>query len=139
MKTTVAIIGGGLAGLHAAYRLEQAGIAYVLLEARERLGGRILTVDRSGHISNDGFDLGPSWFWPTRHSPMAALVDELGLQSFPQFSNGELVYEGGPHLAVQRYPTMEQAPVSMRKVKSIASRNVSLVMCSPLGVLPSMQ
>jgi monoamine oxidase len=114
MKTKVVIIGGGLAGLHAAYRLEQASIDYVLIEARDRLGGRILTVDQSGQPSSDGFDLGPSWFWPAPHSPMAVLIAELGLEAFPQFSWGDLVSERGLHLPIQRYPTMEQATGSMR-------------------------
>ena len=39
----VGIIGGGLAGLYAAWALEQAGVDCVLLEARERCGGRLLT------------------------------------------------------------------------------------------------
>ena len=39
----VVIIGGGLAGLHAARLPQSAGIAFCLVEARDRLGGRILT------------------------------------------------------------------------------------------------
>lgn len=71
----IAIIGGGLSGLYAAFLLEQRGIDYILLEARDRLGGRIAVakslVDQNAsrqsvdhEKSNDGFDLGPSWFWP---------------------------------------------------------------------------
>jgi monoamine oxidase len=46
----VAVVGGGLAGLTAAYRLEQAGIVPELFEARDRLGGRVLTYrDGSSH------------------------------------------------------------------------------------------
>ena len=41
----VVIVGGGLAGLYAALQLERVGIAYVLLEAQPRLGGRILSAD----------------------------------------------------------------------------------------------
>jgi monoamine oxidase len=40
---SVAIIGGGLSGLYAAYLLEKKGVDYVLLEARPTLGGRIVT------------------------------------------------------------------------------------------------
>lgn len=59
----VLIVGGGLAGLTVAHRIHRAGINFHLLEARPRLGGRILSVDASGQTSVDGFDLGPSWFW----------------------------------------------------------------------------
>lgn len=62
--TKVAIIGAGLAGLSAARRLQQAGVEFVLVEARDRLGGRILTAGENGPPSEDGFDLGPSWYWP---------------------------------------------------------------------------
>ena len=57
-QTQVAIIGGGLAGLHAAYLLHRAGVSFQLFEARDRLGGRILTVDEAGRAAKVGFDLG---------------------------------------------------------------------------------
>ena len=52
--TEVAILGGGLAGLNAARLLHRAGIDFQLLEARDRLGGRILTVDETGGHGEDG-------------------------------------------------------------------------------------
>ena len=60
MRTDVAIVGGGLSGLYAARLLLDAGIEFRLLEARNRFGGRILSVDGKGDPSPDGFDLGPS-------------------------------------------------------------------------------
>ena len=45
MQASVVIVGGGLSGFYAAFCLQQAGIDFQLLEARERFGGRILTVD----------------------------------------------------------------------------------------------
>lgn len=78
------IIGGGLAGLFAARLLEGRGSSYRLLEARERLGGRVLTT-RSGDAA---FDLGPTWFW--REQPrICRLVAELGLPAFEQYSIGD--------------------------------------------------
>jgi monoamine oxidase len=72
----VAIIGGGLAGLHAARLLQSEGVAFRILEARDRRGGCILSVDAAGRVSADGFDLGPSWFWPELHPAMAATMAE---------------------------------------------------------------
>jgi len=63
-RTHVAIIGAGLAGLHASRLLRAAHVDCVLIEARDRLGGRILTVDQYGQPADDGFDLGPFWYWP---------------------------------------------------------------------------
>src|SRR3546814_5946368 len=78
MRHPVVIIGGGLAGLTAARRLHRAGIDFQLLEARSRLGGRILSAGAAGEAAADGFDLGPSWFWPAMQPRMAVLIEELG-------------------------------------------------------------
>ncbi|HJT39447.1 MAG TPA: NAD(P)-binding protein [Sphingobium sp.] len=60
MQTKVAIVGGGLAGLYAARLLNAVGVDFRLLEARDRFGGRVLSIDDTGQLSDDGFDLGPS-------------------------------------------------------------------------------
>ena len=114
MRTTVAIVGGGLSGLYAARLLMDAGVAFQLLEARGRFGGRILSVNGEGHPSLDGFDLGPSWFWPGMHPRMARVVEHLGLRSFAQNSEGDVVLERSLIEAPRRFPTMRQEPQSMR-------------------------
>ncbi len=104
----VAVVGGGLAGLCAAQALHASGIDVVVIEARDRLGGRILTTDEKGGPSDDGFDLGPSWFWPNMQPAMASLVEDLSLQSFAQNSTGDIVFERMSREQPQRYsPTME--------------------------------
>jgi monoamine oxidase len=114
MNHPVLVIGGGLAGLTAARLLHRAGIDFQLLEARNRLGGRILSTDASGAVSDDGFDLGPSWFWPGMQPKIAALVEELGLPSFPQNSDGDVVFQRMSREAPQRYRGLPQEPQSMR-------------------------
>ena len=92
-RTDILIAGGGLAGLYLAYRLEQAGIDYLIVEARNRLGGRVLSVPASDTDSQtDQYDLGPAWFWPGQPR-LQHLVDELGLRVFPQNSDGNLVFQ----------------------------------------------
>lgn len=94
MKTIdVAILGGGLAGLNAARLLHRAGIPFQLFEARDRLGGRILTVDETGMPDTDGFDLGPSWFWPGMQPQLTALVSDLGLRFFAQHTARDMLFE----------------------------------------------
>ena len=102
----IAIIGGGLSGLTAAMLLEQQGVRdVVLFEARQTLGGRILSVDAAGAVVDarepalDRFDLGPSWFWPGLQPQLDRLVDELGLQRFAQFEDGDLLVERTPREA----------------------------------------
>ena len=114
IRTSVAIVGGGLAGLYAARRLHTLGIDFHLFEARDRLGGRILSANETGQLSNDGFDLGPSWFWPEMQRGLAALIDELGIETFSQYSDGDVVVERLPHEEPRRYQGMPQAPQSMR-------------------------
>lgn len=111
---SVAIVGGGLAGLNAARLLQAADVEFMLFEARDRLGGRVLTVDHGGQISEDGFDLGPSWFWPEMQPSMAALVDELGVASFVQTNEGLALYEHRRGAPPQRYPGNSHEPRSMR-------------------------
>lgn len=86
MKTDydLCIIGAGLSGLSLAARLQAEGRDVIVLEARGRSGGRVL--------SPGGYDLGPSWIWPHNHR-MLALLDSLGLRKFAQYSSGRLVFE----------------------------------------------
>ncbi len=80
----IAIVGAGLSGLALAQSLRAEGRDVIVLEARDRAGGRVL--------SNSGFDLGPAWIWP-HNRRMLDLVQRLGLQTFPQHSDGRLVFE----------------------------------------------
>jgi monoamine oxidase len=88
MHTKTLIIGGGLTGLSLAYRLQQAGHDYQLVEARQRLGGRI----KSLKVGEAHFDLGPSWIW-SGQTRVANLLDELNLTMFEQWSGGAQLYE----------------------------------------------
>ena len=117
---SVAIIGGGLSGLYAAYLLEKKGVDYVLLEARPTLGGRIVTAratdPNTAQItdSTSGFDLGPSWFWPEYQQQLARLIDELQLESFAQFEEGDMLVERSPNEPAMRTHGYKSAPPSMR-------------------------
>jgi protoporphyrinogen/coproporphyrinogen III oxidase len=72
----VAVVGGGIAGLTAAYRLKQRGIRVVLYEATDRLGGVVLTEQEDGYLA----DLGPNSL--TAPGPeLRSLIAHLGLES----------------------------------------------------------
>ncbi|MGO2277793.1 MULTISPECIES: flavin monoamine oxidase family protein [unclassified Psychrobacter] len=124
----VIIVGGGLSGLYAAFLLEQKGIAYRLLEARNTLGGRIAVAKFSdAHATNDStdvdqaessaaFDLGPSWFWPDYQTQLSTLIESLNLSRFAQFEDGDMMVEraaGQPPVRMQGY---KSAPPSVRLV-----------------------
>lgn len=82
------IVGGGLCGLALASSLHGQGREFALYEARNRLGGRILSVPGASGMA---LDLGPAWFWPDTQPRMARLVEELGLASFPQHDSGAVL------------------------------------------------
>ncbi len=86
----VTVVGGGLSGLHTASELHARGLTVRVLEARERLGGRILS-EVEQHAA---FDLGPAWFWP-HQKRMRALVADVGLTEdvFPQYDRGDALFE----------------------------------------------
>ncbi|HWO47790.1 MAG TPA: flavin monoamine oxidase family protein, partial [Solirubrobacterales bacterium] len=84
LEADVAIVGAGLAGLVAARRLAAAGLQPVVVEARERVGGRLLNEE-----IGDGkvVEVGGQWIGPTQER-IAALADELGVATFPTFNEG---------------------------------------------------
>lgn len=125
MQARIAIIGGGLSGLYAAFLLEQQGIRdYVLLEARPTFGGRILSASAAGQSPcTDGlddslgrFDLGPTWFWPTLQPQLDRLVDDLKLERFEQHETGDMLVERSQHEAPRRMRGYAMSPGSMRLV-----------------------
>ena len=86
----VIVVGAGLAGLAAARRLVTLGRDVVVLEARERVGGRT-----EGGVLSDGtpVELGGTWIGPTQNR-MYALVEELGLETFPTWNDaGSLLFQ----------------------------------------------
>lgn len=82
----VVVVGAGLAGLTAARAIVAAGRSVVVLEARDRVGGRVLT-RRVGGLA---LDVGAQWIGPTQRR-MLRLVQELGLSTFPTPSQGKKV------------------------------------------------
>jgi monoamine oxidase len=95
-----AIVGGGLCGVTLARSLCRQGRTVALFEARERLGGRILSVANAG--SGGVMDLGPTWFWPDTQPLMKSLVAELELASIPQHDDGSLLHLNDADKAPER-------------------------------------
>jgi monoamine oxidase len=112
---SVAIVGGGLSGLHSAGLLERRGLTDALLiESRGELGGRLLSVPTDPNATVHGrFDLGATWIWPDMQPELGRLVTELGLDTFEQPDTGNLLIERRG-AAPARTPGWRSEPASMR-------------------------
>src|SRR5215208_8161886 len=88
-ETEVVVVGAGLAGLCAARDLAAADRAVLVLESRERVGGRLLNEE----IGNGNVvEVGGQWVGPTQNRVLA-LARELGLETFATYGEGENVIE----------------------------------------------
>jgi monoamine oxidase len=112
MSHPVVVIGAGLSGLFASHRLAQAGEKVLLIEARQRIGGRILSQGLATGAHR--VDLGPSWFWPGMNPRIERLINELGLDVYPQHSQGAYAVEAPDGQVHRQHSAWAQSPSSWR-------------------------
>ncbi|KAG7794846.1 hypothetical protein KL929_004617 [Ogataea haglerorum] len=115
----VIIVGGGVAGLKAALDLHSQGVEYVLLEARARLGGRILT-DRTGLTA---YDLGASWAHDTLTNE---LFDEMVADGgYDLYYDDMEPYLVGEHLSNDDFQRLKIEQVANEITKFVELREFS--------------
>ncbi|MGN6445202.1 flavin monoamine oxidase family protein [Amnibacterium sp.] len=96
MERDVVVIGAGACGLTAANRLKAAGATVVVVEARDRVGGRLWTDESAGVL----LELGGQWVSPDQ-TALRGAIEKLGLDTFSRFRDGESVYVGPDGAAVR--------------------------------------
>ncbi len=84
----VVVVGAGLAGLTAARALRKKGHSVVVLEARDRVGGRTWTKQ----VKGVPVDVGGQWIGP-QQKRIAALAAQVGVKTFPTYNTGLNVYD----------------------------------------------
>ncbi|HEY8293765.1 MAG TPA: NAD(P)/FAD-dependent oxidoreductase [Micrococcaceae bacterium] len=119
LERDVVVIGAGPSGMTAAWELKKAGLSVVVLEARDRVGGRTWT----NVIDGATLEIGGQWVSPDQ-TALIGLLDELGLKTYDRYRDGESIYIG-PDGARTRY-TGEMFPVNER-TKAEMNRLIGLL------------
>jgi monoamine oxidase len=102
----IIIIGAGLSGLLTGYRLKLEGIPFKILEARDRVGGRINTVYGT---NNTPIEMGATWF-TNQHKHLISLLKELEIEHFEQFMDTKVFYETSSTSPAQLVQIPSQSP-----------------------------
>jgi monoamine oxidase len=122
------VVGAGLAGLAAARASAAAGASVVVVEARDRVGGRVLNEEiGDGNV----VEVGAQWIGPTQDR-LAALAAELGVRTFPTYGEGENVIEYGGRLRRYRGTIPRINPVVLLDVERAQRRLNKLAVRVPL-------
>jgi putrescine oxidase len=109
----VVVIGAGAAGLTAANDLRAQGLSVAVVEARDRVGGRLWTEVIEGAT----LEIGGQWVSPDQHALIETVAD-LGLETYSRYREGDSVYIG-PAGTPARF-TGDVFPVSAETEKTIA-------------------
>ena len=113
LNRDVVIVGAGAAGLTAANELKTAGFSVAVLEARDRVGGRLHTDVIDGAM----LEIGGQWVSPDQDALIDTVAD-LGLETFSRYREGDSVYIG-PDGVTRRF-TGDMFPVSAETERAIA-------------------
>lgn len=91
VEKSVIVIGAGISGLAAAKKLKEEGFSVTVLEAQDRVGGRL----RSNRSLGIAFDEGASWIHGVNRNPITDLAQQAGMAIFPSDDSDYAAYDVG--------------------------------------------
>ncbi len=124
LHADVVVIGAGLAGLTAARILTANNVDVIVLEARNRVGGRMYT-----RPASDGtlLDLGAQWIGPTQER-LAALAADLGVSTFRSYDTGDNIeYRNGQRTIYSGAVPTTDPLVTMETIEKMLDLNLMAV------------
>ncbi len=89
MSSDVLIIGAGISGLSAAKYLHAQNRSFKIIEARERIGGRIYSIQ----CGQAYLDAGPAWVWPRYQPEIRKLITQYKIDTLAQYEDGDFLLE----------------------------------------------
>lgn len=127
-RTDVVVVGAGPAGLRVADLLQRRGVGVIVLEARDRVGGRLFSMP----VEAGWVDLGATWFWPSEPE-VVDLVAAEGLDAFDQYQVGDVLVQTGA--GVQRIDAGHLGAPSKRLAGGMQSIATALLRRLPPGTV----
>ncbi|HUI04077.1 MAG TPA: flavin monoamine oxidase family protein [Acidimicrobiales bacterium] len=124
----VVVVGAGFAGLSAARELDGAGVSVAVVEARDRVGGRVRNHDIGG---GKVVEVGGQWVGPTQDHVLA-LAKDVGVDTFPTYDTGARVLHFGGRRGTYRGTIPRINPVVLADVGRAQARLESLAKKVPL-------
>jgi monoamine oxidase len=109
-KHHITILGAGLCGLTLAYLLKKKNYRVTVIEARDRLGGRIFTKKTPDQTP---IDLGPAWLW-NQNTALLSLLKELNIPIYEQLITSDALYESLSDRPPQAFKLPENQEPSYR-------------------------
>ncbi|KAJ1271647.1 hypothetical protein BS78_06G142700 [Paspalum vaginatum] len=120
---SVAVIGAGLSGLAAAYRLRRSGVNVTVFEAADRAGGKIRTNSEAGFLWDEGANT-----MTEGELEASRLIDDLGLHEMQQYPNSQhkryIVKDGAPTL-------IPSDPISLMKSSVLSTKSKIALFLEP--------